>query len=68
MATPKFPSVDHSFHAELKKRINDYFQATGNSLAGNTRLYTKAAVLITCFLFFVCAPRIFYARNFSCNR
>ena len=51
MATPKFPSVDHSFHAELKKRINDYFQATGNSLAGNTRLYTKAAVLITCFLF-----------------
>jgi len=51
MATPKFPAVEQSFHAELKKRINDYFQATGNSLAGNKRLYTKAAILIACFLF-----------------
>jgi len=51
MATPKFPSVERSFHTELKQRINDYFQSTGNSLAGNAQLYTKAAVLIVCFLF-----------------
>jgi linoleoyl-CoA desaturase len=51
MATPKFPSSTQSFHAELKKRINDYFQTTGLSLAGNTNLYTKAIILLVSFLF-----------------
>jgi linoleoyl-CoA desaturase len=51
MATPKFPSVKQSFHVELKKRINDYFDTTGKSLAGNGRLYTKAIILLTIFLF-----------------
>jgi linoleoyl-CoA desaturase len=51
MATPKFPTVKQSFHSELKKRINDYFESTGKSLSGNTRLYTKAIVLTASFIF-----------------
>jgi linoleoyl-CoA desaturase len=49
MATPKFPSVTHSFHIELKKRINDYFEKTGQSSTGNLHLYIKAAVLLISF-------------------
>lgn len=51
MTTPKFPAVKQSFHAELKKRINDYFQSTGQSLSGNKKLYTKAIILVISFLF-----------------
>lgn len=51
MATPKFPTVNQSFHAELKKRINDYFHSTGISLTGNSHLYTKAIILMASFLF-----------------
>jgi linoleoyl-CoA desaturase len=51
MATPKFPTAKQSFHSELKKRINEYFNSTGKSLSGNTILYTKAIVLVLSFLF-----------------
>jgi linoleoyl-CoA desaturase len=51
MATPKFPTVKQSFHIELKKRINDYFESTGKSLTGNKQLYVKAAILLSCFIF-----------------
>jgi linoleoyl-CoA desaturase len=51
MATPKFPTVKQSFHIELKKRINDYFESTGKSLSGNGHLYTKAVILLASFLF-----------------
>jgi linoleoyl-CoA desaturase len=51
MATPKFPTVKQSFHTELKSRINEYFESTGKSLSGNTRLYTKAIVLTASFIF-----------------
>lgn len=50
MATPKFPAVKQSFHVELKKRINDYFETTGKSLTGNKQLYIKAAVLLSSFI------------------
>ena len=49
--TPKFPTVKQSFHVVLKKRINDYFESTGKSLSGNTKLYVKAAVLLASFVF-----------------
>ena len=52
MANPKFISGKQSFHLELKKRINDYFETTGKSLTGNSVLYTKAIVLLTAFLVF----------------
>ena len=51
MAIPKFPTVKQSFHTELKRRINEYFESTGKSLSGNSRLYVKAIVLVTAFLF-----------------
>ncbi|MDB5197494.1 MAG: fatty acid desaturase, partial [Flaviaesturariibacter sp.] len=50
MATPKFASVSQSFHAELKKRINNYFQETGKAATGNVVLYTKAIVLLSAFI------------------
>jgi linoleoyl-CoA desaturase len=50
MAIPKFPSVKQSFHVELKKRINDYFESSGRSLTGNKQLYIKAGILFTAFV------------------
>jgi linoleoyl-CoA desaturase len=49
--TPKFPTAKQSFHIELKKRINQYFESTGKSLSGNNKLYIKAFVLLISFLF-----------------
>jgi linoleoyl-CoA desaturase len=52
MATvaPKFPSSTRSFHAELKKRINQYFAQTGKSATGDAVLYTKAIILLVSFI------------------
>ena len=50
MVTPKF--APHSFHADLKKRINQYFTEGGISPTGNYKLFTKAAILVTSFVFF----------------
>jgi linoleoyl-CoA desaturase len=49
-ATPKFTTVSKSFHTELKKRINSYFQETGKPSTGDARLYTKAVVLFSSFV------------------
>lgn len=45
MTTPKFASVSHSFHAELKKRINEYFHEAGRSATGNWQLFLKGLLL-----------------------
>jgi linoleoyl-CoA desaturase len=50
MTTPKFATVSQSFHAELKKRINNYFQETGQSATGNIKLYSKAIILFVSFI------------------
>ena len=50
--TPKFSSVSKSFHVELKKRINQYFQRTGKSSTGEAKIYTKAIILLASFAFF----------------
>lgn len=47
MTTPKFSNVQQSFHTELKKRINDYFNNTGKSSTGNFQLFFKAIFLMT---------------------
>ncbi|MEP6513037.1 MAG: acyl-CoA desaturase, partial [Parafilimonas sp.] len=39
-----------SFHAELKKRINEYFQQTGKKMTGNYKLWLKAISLLCLFL------------------
>ncbi|MDB5192748.1 MAG: acyl-CoA desaturase [Segetibacter sp.] len=49
-ATPKFPKVQVSFHAELKRRIGDYFKQKGKSQTGNIKLYIKAIVLVSAFI------------------
>ncbi|MBS1566053.1 MAG: acyl-CoA desaturase, partial [Bacteroidetes bacterium] len=51
MATPKFSNVPHSFHAELKKRISDYFEEVGKSQTGNYNLFIKAVILMVAFVF-----------------
>jgi len=50
MIIPKFSQVPHSFHSELKKRINAYFEQGGKSTTGNSTLFTKAIVLVVSFL------------------
>lgn len=50
MATPKFSNVPNSFHAELKKRISDYFEGMGKSTTGNSNLFIKAIVLMVGFI------------------
>ncbi len=46
MQTPKFTQAGQSFHGELKKRINDYFNRTGQSSTGNYKLWIKALFLL----------------------
>src|SRR5689334_16677572 len=51
MATPKFSNVPHSFRADLKKRISDYFEQVGKSTTGNYNLFIKAVILMVAFVF-----------------
>jgi linoleoyl-CoA desaturase len=50
MQMPKFSASPHTFHSDLKKRINNYFEQKGKAMTGNFALYLKAAVLGICFL------------------
>ena len=48
---PKFSSTSpNNFYADLKKRINTYFDQTGKDMTGNFGLYLKAAVLAISFI------------------
>ena len=47
MTTPKFPAGKPSFHAVLKKRVNDHFAETGQSFTGDTKIFIKAVILTT---------------------
>lgn len=51
MAIPKFSNVPHSFHTELKTRINNYFEEVGKSTTGNYQLFIKAVILMIGFVF-----------------
>lgn len=46
MATPKFAQPKPNFHAELKRRINDYFEQRGIDKTGNYKLFSKAVILV----------------------
>ncbi len=59
MASPKFSNATQSFHAELKKRISDYFNQAGKASTGNIYLYSKAIILVISFLF-VYTHLVFY--------
>ncbi|HKP32689.1 MAG TPA: acyl-CoA desaturase [Chitinophagaceae bacterium] len=48
MAIPKFSSGGQgTFHADLKKRIQDYFTKSGKSTTGNFSLFFKGGLLFT---------------------
>lgn len=51
MSSLKFSNTPNSFHAELKRRISDYFEEVGKSTAGNYKLFIKAVILMLCFAF-----------------
>jgi linoleoyl-CoA desaturase len=50
MQMPKFSASPHTFHSDLKKRINNYFDQVGKATTGNFSLYLKAAVLAVSFI------------------
>src|SRR5690349_14887908 len=51
MKTPKFAHAKQSFHVELKKRINNYFDTTGMETTGGYRLFFKAVFLLAAFIY-----------------
>ena len=51
MSLPKFSNIHHSFHAELKAKISEYFLEVGRSTTGNYQLFIKAVVLMVSFVF-----------------
>jgi linoleoyl-CoA desaturase len=51
MTIPKFPSTPHSFHAEMKTKISEYFLEVGRSTTGNYQLFLKAVILMISFIF-----------------
>src|SRR5215467_978754 len=50
MSIPKFSNIPHSFHAELKKRISNYFEEVKQSTTGDYSLFIKAVVLMASFV------------------
>ncbi|HMN89944.1 MAG TPA: acyl-CoA desaturase [Saprospiraceae bacterium] len=50
MTAPKFLAHANSFHAELRKRINDYFVEVGKAKTGNYELFVKAIILVVSFV------------------
>lgn len=50
MTVPKFAPANSSFHTEMKKRINDYFNKVGKSSTGNYTLWFKAVILVSALL------------------
>ena len=50
MQMPKFSSGSNTFYADLKYRINNYFDQRGKSTTGNFSLYFKAALLAIGFM------------------
>jgi linoleoyl-CoA desaturase len=62
MAVPKFSNVPHSFHADLKKRISEYFEEVGKSTYGNYKIFLKAVILMVSFAF-VYIHLVFFTPN-----
>ena len=66
IATPKFPVMAKSLHAELKRRVNEYLSDHSIKSTGNYKLFSKAIILLSLFVatyihlvFFT--PPVFYA-------
>ncbi|MFC5269857.1 fatty acid desaturase family protein [Adhaeribacter terreus] len=46
MAAPRFKAPNNDFFSELKNRINDHFEQKGINPTGNSKLFTKAIILV----------------------
>src|SRR3954451_17865491 len=62
--TPKFANTKQSFHVELKKRINQYFETTGKEMTGCWRLIAKALFLVTA-LIYIYVHLVFFTPNWT---
>ncbi len=62
MSLPKFSSGPQSFHAELKKRIANYFEEVGKAKTGNYNLFLKAVILMVSFVF-IYVHLVFFTPN-----
>ncbi|MEN9570525.1 MAG: hypothetical protein RL172_1756 [Bacteroidota bacterium] len=51
MATPKFLQNSNTFHQELKKRVNQYFDERKKSSTGNFNLFFKAVFFFSSYVF-----------------
>lgn len=49
-ATPKFPVMAKSLHAELKRRVNLYLEEHSVTATGNYKLFSKAIILLSLFV------------------
>jgi linoleoyl-CoA desaturase len=47
---PKFPSVSDPLHAELRRKVQEYFDVNGIPVTGNTNLFAKAIVMVSLFI------------------
>ena len=47
---PKFPASHDSLHAELRKRVQQYFDEKGINVTGTMSLFTKASLMIAGFI------------------
>ncbi len=47
---PKFPASNDSLHAELRKRVQLYFEEKGINVTGTMSLFTKASLMISGFI------------------
>src|SRR5215831_3961320 len=50
MQIPKFAQPRPPFHAELKRRINEYFTQSGKRQTGNYKLWSKAFILLSLYI------------------
>lgn len=50
MSVPKFKVPANSLRAELRKRTNDYFKSIKAEPTGNSKLYSKAVILVISFI------------------
>lgn len=50
ISLPKFPVVKDSLHAELRKRVSLYFEENKIKQTGNSKLFSKAVLLVGGFI------------------
>ena len=63
MEVPIFKIPTNSLRSELRKRTNEYFKSIKSNPTGNTKLYTKAAIIVTTFIA-VYAHLVFFTSEF----